>query len=166
MSGTESNESLLRQIVLGEVGGKNQAIHAYDAIVWKIRTGYLTLIFAGWAILLQGLTGEHGAQLPTQQSLGWGLYLFSLGFTVGAWYVDRSYIQRKFRVILALDLLTERIVSAAGDCKQMPADLLQVAGDNSGKPYDCPGYRNAMRAERAVYIAPMAVVLIVLVWIV
>jgi hypothetical protein len=48
-------QDLLKQIVLGEIEGKNRAIHAYDGIVWKIRSGFLTLLFGGWSILLTGI---------------------------------------------------------------------------------------------------------------
>lgn len=30
---------MLEKIILGEVEGKNKAVHAYDSIIWKIRTG-------------------------------------------------------------------------------------------------------------------------------
>jgi hypothetical protein len=38
------NDPLIEKIVLGEIEGKNRAIHAYGDIVWKIRTGLLTLL--------------------------------------------------------------------------------------------------------------------------
>jgi hypothetical protein len=38
---------LLEKIVLGEIEGKNRAIHAYEGIVWKIRTGFLKRYFSG-----------------------------------------------------------------------------------------------------------------------
>ena len=44
--------SLQKDIILGEIAGKNTAIHAYDKILWMIRTGYLTLFYGGWAIVL------------------------------------------------------------------------------------------------------------------
>jgi hypothetical protein len=42
-------DDLLGSLVLDEIEGKNKAIHAYDGMVWKIRSGFLTLLFAGWA---------------------------------------------------------------------------------------------------------------------
>ncbi len=40
-------EELFTKIVLGEISGKNPAIHDYDKMVWSVRTGLLTLYFAG-----------------------------------------------------------------------------------------------------------------------
>ena len=39
--------SLHKEIILGEIAGKNSAIHAYDKILWMIRSGYLTLFYGG-----------------------------------------------------------------------------------------------------------------------
>lgn len=52
-----ANESdkLIRQIVFDEIKGKNSAIHAYDKMIWTIRTGFLTLLFAGWGLLLSAV---------------------------------------------------------------------------------------------------------------
>ena len=47
-----SEMSLRKDIVLGEIAGKNVAVHAYDKISWMIRTGYLTLFYSGRAVAL------------------------------------------------------------------------------------------------------------------
>ena len=127
-------EDVFEKIVLGEIEGKNRAIHAYDGIVWKIRSGFLTLLFGGWSILLTGIVQTKDKSPVDYQPLAWGLFLFSLGFAFGARYVDRSYIRRKFRVILALDRLMDEIGSCAGDYRKLPIELLRVAGDNPAMP--------------------------------
>jgi hypothetical protein len=58
-------QDLLEQIVLGEIAGKNRAIHAYDGIVWKLRSGFLTLLFGGWSILLTGIVQTKDRQVVT-----------------------------------------------------------------------------------------------------
>jgi hypothetical protein len=58
--------------------------------------------------------GPLARRLPASPK-GRGLFLFSVGFAFGAGYVDRSYIRRKFRVIHALDRLTDEIASCDGD---------------------------------------------------
>ena len=160
---SEGKPDFMEKFVLSEIAGKKAAIHAYDGIVWKIRSGFLTLTFGGWAIMLQSLAGRDQAP-HDYKPLVWGLYLFSLGFTLGAWFVDRSYIQRKFRVIITLDRLTEVLTARGGDCSGIPADLLIIAGDNAIKPYDCAGYRNALKAESVVYLAPLTVIFAVVFW--
>ncbi|MDP2619116.1 MAG: hypothetical protein Q8P46_02895 [Hyphomicrobiales bacterium] len=158
---TEKND-LLERIVLGEIEGKNRAIHAYDGIVWKIRTGFLTLLFGGWAILLKGIVESTERWPGAYQSLAWGLFLFSLGFAFGARYVDRSYVRRKFRVILALDRLTDEIRACGGDYLKISPELLKVAGDSADMPYGSKGYREAVKAELSVYLIPLVILVVVI----
>jgi hypothetical protein len=157
-----ARQTLLQQIVLGEIAGKNRAIHAYDGIVRKIRSGFLTLLFGGWSILLTGiLEGSHRS--PTDyRPLAWGLFLFGLGFAFGARYVHRSYIRRKFRVIHALDRFLDHIATYGGDDRSVPHELLTVAGDNPAMPYEGAGYREASRAELSVYVAPLVILTVVI----
>ena len=157
---------LIEKLILREIEGKNRAIHAYDSIVWKIRTGFLTLMFGGWAILLKGIVDSEHQRPQDYVPLAWGLYLFSLGFALGAWYVDCSYVKRKFRVILALDRLIDSIRACEGDFRRIPPELLKVAGDSGEMPYESSGYREASKAELSVYLAPVVIVLGVIVLVV
>jgi hypothetical protein len=38
-----------------EISVKIQAIHAYDKIVWTVRSGFLTLVFGGWGFIINQL---------------------------------------------------------------------------------------------------------------
>jgi hypothetical protein len=145
----------LEKIVLAEVQGKNMAIHAYDGMVWKVRSGFLTLFFGGWSILLKAIVDAPAPDWGTDGALAVALLLFSFGFALVAWVLDRNYIRRKFRVILALDELTAALINSGGDVRQIPAGLIAVAGDNSDMLFDCGGYRQARRAELAVYLVPL-----------
>jgi len=40
-----SDRPILHQILLDEVAGKNRAVHAYDHILWTIRSGFVTVFF-------------------------------------------------------------------------------------------------------------------------
>lgn len=57
-----SKLNLIERLFLEEIGGKNRAIHAYDRMLWTVRTGFLTLFFAGWAILLKALVENSSAK--------------------------------------------------------------------------------------------------------
>lgn len=153
---------LLAKLILGEIEGKNRAIHAYDGMVWKIRSGFLTLLFGGWAIVLKGIVESTDKTPGDYKPLAWGLFLFSVGFALGAWYVDRNYVRRKFRVILALDGLTDAIRDCGGDYLEIPPELLKVAGDNAGMPFDSAGYREASKAELSVYLVPLLILVAVI----
>lgn len=161
----EKNE-LLERIVLGEIEGKNRAIHAYDGMVWKLRSGFLTLLFGGWAILLKGIVEAPGPPPGRYGMLVWGLFLFSPRFAFGAWCIDWSYVRRKFRVILALDRLIDETKACGSDYLKIPSELLHVAGDSAKMPYDSDGYRQAAQAEFSVYLVPLVIILGVIVLVV
>jgi hypothetical protein len=151
--------ALLQKIVLGEIEGKNRAIHAYDDIVWKIRTGFLTLILGGWAIVLKGIVDAQSPDMERYRGLVSALLLFSVGFTFGAWYIDRSYLRGKFRVILALNALIDELATSGKELNTL-SSLLKVVGDDAQREFDCAGYREAMRTELAVYLVPLIIILI------
>jgi hypothetical protein len=90
------------------------------------------------------------------------LFLFSLGFAFGAWYIDRSYVRRKFRVILALGRLTDEIRACGGDYLKISPELLKLAGDSGDMPYDSKGYREAAKAELGVYLIPLVILVAVI----
>jgi hypothetical protein len=157
----EQATGLLEKVVLGEVEGKNKAIHAYDSIIWKIRSGFLVILFSGWAILVKGIVEGQQTSATEYGRVMWGLLLFSLGTAFGAWLIDHSYTRRKFRVILALDRLLEAIRACGNDCLKIPADLLMVAGDNGDMPYNCRGYRQAALVGCTIYLVPLLILALV-----
>jgi hypothetical protein len=144
---------LMEKLALNEIEGKNKAIHTYDDVVWKIRTGFLTLLFGGWSVLLKAVIDS--ASIQKYVPLIHGLLAFSFGFAFGAAFIDRSYIRRKFRVIFALNRLMAEVQACGGDWNKMPSGLLAVAGDNTSAPYSCKDYRQAMIGELMVYWVPL-----------
>lgn len=118
----------------------------------------MVLLFGGWAILLKGIV--EGAE--KQPRAVWGLFLFSVGFAFGAWYVDRSYVRRKFRVILALNRLIDEIRECAGEYHKLSPELLKIVGDSTDMPYDSKGYREAVKAELSVYLIPLVILMVVI----
>jgi mannose-6-phosphate isomerase-like protein (cupin superfamily) len=159
------NMTMLKDVVLGEIAGKNTAIHAYDGIIWKVRTGFLTLVFAGWAILLQSMAGGTVTK-GNADVLVISMFLVSLTMTFGGWFIDRNYVQRKFRVILALNELMEEVHEFHSELGGISVDLLKVAGDDAKRKFDCSGYRQALYTGMVVFFAPPIpfAVVVCLIW--
>ena len=67
------SQDLPEKLVLAEIEGKNRAIHAYDAIAWKIRGGFLTLLFGGWSVLLTAVVRTEDRSAAADRPLAWGL---------------------------------------------------------------------------------------------
>lgn len=141
-------KSILKDIILQEITGKNMAIHAYDGIIWKIRSGYLALVFGGWAILLKSLTDGI---IEKVNIIVISMFIVNLGMSFGGCFIDCNYVRRKFRVILVLDQLMESIKENHVDLNKIPDNLLKVSGDNPEMPYKCSGYKKAALVGKAVY---------------
>jgi hypothetical protein len=152
--------TMVQQVFLDEIRGKNAAIQSYDDIIWKIRTGYLTLLFAGWAILLEGMIGRTQSQDDRSGKYIAILSLVSLGLTIAGFYIDRSYSRRKARVIHALDRLTHEVVTTGGDVKKIPLDLLNISGDDPHATFDEGRFQFALRKAALVYFVPFVTVLL------
>ena len=158
------------KIIHGEIEGKNRAIHAYDKIIWMIRSGYLTVFFIAWSILLKTLL-EHGGNPPAGlNGILLAMLLITLILSMGAFVIDINYIRRKFRVIHALDALLACLLREDFQIRRNVGEIsqhLQVAGDKDNDNYrKVSGYRPAFHAGLYLYFSPplMAVVLITVLW--
>jgi hypothetical protein len=166
-----SEFSLLEKLILEEVSGKNQAIHAYDKILWTVRTGFLTLFFAGWGVLLKSLV-ETSFKEPVAQDNSnlLVMLLVSVALGVGGFIVDQNYAKRKFRVIYALDRLMMSVLERKGQCQQGLGDdevFLQVAGDKNDDNYlKVSGYWREAAVSWTIYPMSIAIaaIAVVLIW--
>lgn len=158
--------SVLEKLILDEVSGKNKAIHAYDKILWTVRTGFLTLFFAGWGILLKSLVETSSKDLRAQDNNTYFVMLLvSLGLAIGGLIIDLNYAKRKFRVIYALDRLMISILERRGQCQQGLGEdevFLQVAGDKKNDNYlKVSGYWREATVSLAIYPMSILIALIV-----
>ena len=148
--------NIIKDIVIGEIAGKNAAIHAYDKILWTIRTGYLTLFYSGWAIVLNGII-NNGGEIKSYSEVIIVMLAITFGLTAGAYIVDKNYIRRKFRVIHALNSILETLVKSDlvndinTDALSVLNEHMRVSGDADNERYKTDGYRQAVRAENAIF---------------
>ena len=166
MTNTETAENfpLVNQIITDEISGKNKAIHAYDTIIWKVRSGYLTLIFAGWGIILTALIGKEIQFLEAKPYI-LSMLLVSSGLSISGFSIDINYVRRKFRVIrdinkilkLVPNLGIEGIKNYLDDISQ----FMRISGDSGDDSYKevKKGYNAAFLAALVVYFIPLLVLL-------
>jgi hypothetical protein len=154
------DHSLLEKLVLDEIGGKNQAVHAYDKMMWTVRTGFLTLFFAGWGILLKAMVEQQSSTAPHNRIL-LVMLLVSVALGVGGLVVDQNYARRKFRVIYALDQLMSGIVQRHGQLHDDLVDIeasMQVSGDKNNQNYrKVTGYAREATVSLTIFLLPMAI---------
>lgn len=143
------NSDLMEKLFLGEVEGRYKAIQTYEAITWKVRAGYLALLFAGWSVLLKGVEGNNALALVV------GMLIFSIALAYGAWATDRKYIRHKFSVIRALDKLVEAIGRSGGDYSKIPFDLLKDASESEDVPYGSKGYQESINSGNLIFFVPL-----------
>lgn len=149
--------SINKEIILGEISGKNAAIHAYDKIIWMIRSGYLTLLYGGWAIILTGIT-EKCNDILQHKSMMLIMFAITVSLAIGAYIVDKNYLQRKFRVIFSLNKLLE-LTFGLNNVETIDTVVLtelhkyiKVSGDADNLTYNADGYKQARIAENAIYL--------------
>lgn len=143
-----------------EIAGKNSAIHAYNKIIWTIRSGVLTLIFIGWGYLLKGVL-EDAESIENIQFVVSILSIVTAIISVSSMVIDRNYLRRKYRVINIYDKLTEWIIvnnqsnidASKLEKKQQNelVDFLKISGDRGDKSYIGKGYSNALRTCYTLY---------------
>jgi len=157
--------TLVEKLMLAEIDGKNRAIHAYDKMMWTVRTGFLTLFFGGWGILLKGLLENPATRSGRVDSrVLLAMLLVSIALGIGGLVIDRNYARRKFRVIYSLDKLTSSVVRRSPVLEKLDdiETFLQVSGDKSNETYrEVSGYRHEMAASWTIYLVPITIGIIV-----
>ena len=120
--------------------------------------------FVGWSMLLKGIS-EQNLQAERIPDITIGLFLVTLGLAVGGWFIDRNYVRRKFRVIMALNELLETIKASQENINNIPVSLLKVAGDDAERHYDSSGYREAIKVNLAIYFGTLPILAAAALWV-
>ncbi len=158
-----SDGGALERMVQAEIGGKYLAVHAYDRMLWTIRSGFVTLFFAGWGLLLRGIIehpfGKVGDGLSNEaKEILFVIVLTTVALGFVGLLLDQNYARRKFRVIYALDRLMGVMLAKAGQPPdpQELAEFVQVSGDKQNNTYRLvSGYRPAWWMAFWIYFTPV-----------
>lgn len=149
---------LINQIVLDEIKGKNDAIHAYNKMIWTIRSGYLTLVFAGWGLAVKAAI-ETNKTIETILPYIFLLSAFTVALAIGAYIADRNYIMKKYRVVTALNqlvefILTHDLIKIKGKITNNLVNLLHVSGDNDNISIETTSYQKEIFVLSTIYFIP------------
>ena len=150
----------LEDLVKNELAGKNGAIHAYDKMMWTVRTGFITLVFAGWGLLIKAAV-EYGRTIMQVESYIDMLAAATIIIAVSGYMVDSNYAKRKFRVISAIDQLTKLwILTDPGkindDDQAEFIRLLSISGDVANNKYKSSAFSNEQFVSIVIYFFPAA----------
>ena len=91
-------------LIKDELDGKAGAIAQYDAMLWKIRSGYAVIIYASIG-LIAGLVNEKSVELNLHTAFA--ISVLIIGFSAFATFLDYSFMRSKIRVVSYRDKLTK-----------------------------------------------------------
>jgi len=122
------DERLTREaLIWSALEGKLKAIEGYDAIIWKIRTGYIAILYGALTLLVGSESGIEGFTREFQHAVS--IFLLIVGFSATAFIIDFSYLRKKLRVIVARDALMDIALPAQAVDEAMLKILLHIAGE-------------------------------------
>ena len=151
--------SKLFELIQTELAGKYAGIHAYDKYIWTIRSGFLTLLFGAWSLFVKQLLESSGLLISVLKSSIVILTILTITLALGAFFIDRNYCRRKFRIIYAVNELMRMFVKVKFDLHQEASflqlsELLQISGDASNDNYKCVAYNNELNVGMIIYCLP------------
>lgn len=123
-----SPEAILTAAELVRLGlaGKNEATGRYDAIIWRIRAGYVVILYGTIGVFL-----GKGEVKPASMTLD--ILLLISGFSLLGYLMDLTYRVRQLRVVSARnrlsDLAVELVAGGALDYGELQ-QLLHISGES------------------------------------
>jgi hypothetical protein len=150
---TLTSDELIRM----ELRGKFLAIERYDSMLWRIRSGYVVVLY-GALTIVGGTSGlivtpnsDNNRMLAVALLLIWGLSLSGLA-------VDYFFLRAKFRVVKDANDLKDLALRVArgknlGDAEYATLrELLQISGEKP-KSVRGPQFWNAWFSVVWIYLA-------------
>ena len=108
---------------------KMNAINRYDEIIWKMRSGYVVILYGALTLLMgsQGLT--RLPNLASDPTTSLSVFFLILGLSLSVFSIDFGYLRKKIRVIVIRDMLIEVAYDPNCRFKEKLNLLLHVAAE-------------------------------------
>ena len=160
---SQNENDFVKSLITDAMSGKKKAIHAYDRMIWTVRSGFLTLVFAGWGLLIKGMV-DNKANPSDSTPYIFILAAFSLALAIGAYRIDLNYVKRKFRVIAAINLFAQTITTIDLDDilatgRHELAEFLKISGDAKNESYRSGAYEGESMVSKIIYAVPSALII-------
>jgi hypothetical protein len=121
------------ELIRTELAGKFAAVERYDSMLWKIRSGYVVVLYGGLAIL--GSTGLNISAILGNTRFLAATVILIWGFSLCGFLIDIGFSRSKLRVVIAsnqLYTLALKIALGKVQCDQ-EYDALHALLENSGE---------------------------------
>ncbi len=102
------------ELVKRDLAGKVRATGEYDAIIWKIRTGYVLLLYSTVGLFIGKGSTPNLQDIANNTVLSIAIFVTILGFSFSVFLIDLAYVRRKLRVVVARDELMQAFLNDVG----------------------------------------------------
>jgi hypothetical protein len=118
------------ELVKSALEVKLTAIAGYDEILWRIRAGYLAILYGSLGLIL-GRAGSPDLQaLATDLPKAVAAISLISGFSLAAFLIDYGYLRKKLKVVVARDELIGYLLGKEdGDRTKKLRFLLRISGE-------------------------------------
>lgn len=131
-----SDELAYDKLTILALDGKLKAISGYDDIIWKIRAGYIAILY-GLPALILGTEGIPDIQKIISNKLQSAIIILLLiGFSISSYIVDGTYLKKKVKVITSRNMLMRIAIEKKFDGNNDFPTLLLISGEL--QPKDMP----------------------------
>jgi len=108
---------------------KMNAINKYDEIIWKMRSGYIVILYGALTLLMGTERLTHLRELARDPTTSLSLFFLILGLSLSVFLIDFGYLRKKIRVIVIRDMLIEVAYDPECRFKDKLILLLHVAAE-------------------------------------
>ena len=129
----ETGPITMEELIRAQLQGKLKALERYDSILWKIRSGYVVVLY-GAITILGGRESQIAGTLGIKATIDALVYL-TVGMSFCAFFVDLGFLLSKLRVVDARNRLSDHAVKLAtgeemtGDEGDELRKLLHLSGE-------------------------------------
>ena len=102
------------ELVKRDLAGKVRATGEYDSIIWKIRSGYVFLLYGAVGLFLGKGNTPDLQDIANNTVLSVAIFVTILGFSLSLFLIDLAYVRKKLRVVVARDELMQAFLNVAG----------------------------------------------------
>jgi hypothetical protein len=126
------------ELIRTELRGKFLAIKRYDSMVWRIRSGYVVVLY-GTLTILGGTSGLVNVSTAASNRMLLVAVLLVCGFSVCGLVVDFFFLTAKYRVVNDADALMDLALRVATGKTNIEAEynvlreLLHISGEKPKK---------------------------------
>jgi hypothetical protein len=134
-------------LIASSLTSKLEAINKYEEILWKVRSGYLAILYAGLTFLVGNAGLGRLAEVAKDTTASLTIFFLIVGFSLSAFSVDFAYLRKKMRVIVIRNMLVEAAYNPKCNFSgELMYRLLQVAAETPLK-YKLPELEERYRSK-------------------